>query len=66
MKYKQMNRMDMKEEVMRNKQGEEQTDTEMGMAWVMEWLRWKAIQNKLREPEKNYGMKEKKEERELG
>ena len=66
MKYKQTNQMDMKEEVMRNKQDEEQTDTEMGMAWVKEWLRWEETKNGQREQERNYKKKVKKEEKELG
>ena len=66
MKYKQENQVHMKEERVMNKENVVQMDTEMGMAWVMEWLRWKAIQNKPREQERNYETKVRKEEKELG
>ena len=66
MKYKQENQMHMKEEMVRNKPNVEQTDTEMGMAWVMEWLRWKTIKDRQREQERNYKKKVKKEDKEWG
>ena len=66
MKYKQENYMHMKKEIIKDKPNVEQTDMEIGMAWVMEGLRWKTIKDQQREQERNYKKKVKKEEKELG